>query len=77
MFESSANQVARVRKSNFEKILAFFAQEEIDCVLGGYVSEVIGSLLKSNFHSLLDYFSSNEESLDMILEHTYNLSVLE
>lgn len=65
-----------MRKENFEKIIAFYGQREIDCVLGGYVSEVLGSLLKSNLHSILDYLNENEESVDLLLDHTYNMSTL-
>ena len=40
------------------------------------MSEVLGSLLKSNFHSILDYLNNSEESIDLLLDHTYNMSTV-
>lgn len=75
-FEGEKNKIQQVKSDNFQLLLAFFQQRELSPLLAGYISKILGELMKSKFHSILNFFIDRMQKLDFILEHSYNHSVI-
>ena len=65
-----------IKPESFDPILQFFdSKEELNIILAGYVSELIGKLMDVYYFEVCKYLFDNPSKLALITQHLYDASV--